>query len=75
MLLQVEDQLRHFEKENAELKTRSRKISKDILELEKKLQEAETAKRLHEEREMEINAAKKSLEMARIQVRQSVFTV
>lgn len=75
MLLQVEDQWRHCEKENAELKTRSRKISKDILELEKKLQEAETAKRLHEEREMERNAAKISLEMARIQLRQSVFKV
>lgn len=75
MLLQIEDQLRHCKKENAELKIKSRKISEDMLESGKKLQEAEAAKKLHEEREREKNAAKESLERARIQLRHSVYMV
>ena len=73
MLLQIEDQLRHCKKENVELKIKSRKISEDMLESVKKLQEAEAAKKLHEEREREKNAAKESLERARIQLRHSVY--
>ena len=75
ILLQIQNQLRQCETENAELKTRGGKISKDLLESGQKLQEAEAAKKLHDKTEAEHNAAKGALENAKVQLRKSIRKV
>ncbi|KAK7859298.1 hypothetical protein CFP56_006804 [Quercus suber] len=74
LLLQIENQLSSCEAKTKELETRVGEVSRDMLESEKSLQtasqEAEEATKLCHQREQKRNAAKATLEMARIKFRQ-----